>query len=43
MRSAFPPYACWARIVESDKPVFALIFSGTVAFASALSEAAKHL
>jgi hypothetical protein len=33
----------WRRIVESDKPVFALIFGGIGAFASALGEAAKHL
>ena len=33
----------WARIVESDKPVFTVIFGGTAAFATAISEAAKHL
>jgi hypothetical protein len=33
----------WRRIVESDKPVFTLTFGGAAAFASALSEAAKHL
>jgi hypothetical protein len=33
----------WARIVESDKPVFTVIFGGATAFASAISEAAKHL
>jgi hypothetical protein len=30
-------------VVESDKPVFTLIFGGTAAIASAISEAAKHL
>jgi hypothetical protein len=38
-----PVSLVWARIVESDKPVFALIFGGTAAFATAISEAAKHL
>jgi hypothetical protein len=33
----------WRRIVESDKPVFTLIFGGAAAFATAISEAAKHL
>jgi hypothetical protein len=33
----------WARIVESDKPVFTVIFGGAAAFASAIGEAAKHL
>jgi hypothetical protein len=33
----------WARIIESDKPVFTLTFGGAAAFASAISEAAKHL
>jgi hypothetical protein len=33
----------WRRIVESDKPVFTLTFGGAAAFASAISEAAKHL
>jgi hypothetical protein len=33
----------WARIVESDKPVFTLVFGGAAAFATAISEAAKHL
>jgi len=32
-----------ARIVESDKPVFTVIFGGAAAFATAISEAAKHL
>jgi hypothetical protein len=33
----------WARIVESEKPVFTLIFGGAGAFATAIGEAAKHL
>jgi hypothetical protein len=33
----------WARIIESDKPVFTVIFGGVAAFASAIGEAAKHL
>jgi hypothetical protein len=33
----------WARIIESDKPVFTVIFTGVAAFASAISEAAKYL
>jgi hypothetical protein len=33
----------WARIVESDKPVFTVIFGGMSALASAVSEATKHL
>jgi hypothetical protein len=33
----------WRRIVESDKPVFTLIFGGPAAFATAVGEAAKHL
>jgi hypothetical protein len=33
----------WRRIVESDKPVFTLTFGGATCFASAVSEAAKHL
>src|SRR5215469_109012 len=33
----------WARIVESEKPVFTVLFGGAAAFASAISEAAKHL
>jgi hypothetical protein len=33
----------WARIVESEKPVFTVIFGGAAAFATAISEAAKHL
>jgi hypothetical protein len=38
-----PVSLVWARIVESDKPVFTLIFGGAAAFATAISEAAKHL
>jgi hypothetical protein len=33
----------WARIIESEKPVFTLTFAGAAAFASAIAEAAKHL
>jgi hypothetical protein len=33
----------WARIVESEKPVFTVIFGGAAALATAISEAAKHL
>jgi hypothetical protein len=33
----------WARIIESDKPVFTLTFGGAAAFATAITEAAKHL
>jgi hypothetical protein len=33
----------WARIIESEKPVFTVIFGGAAAFATAISEAAKHL
>jgi hypothetical protein len=33
----------WARIVESDKPVFTVMFGGAAAFATAITEAAKHL
>jgi hypothetical protein len=38
-----PMSLVWARIIESEKPVFTLIFGGAAAFATALSEAAKHL
>jgi len=37
-----PVSLIWARIVESDKPVFTLILGGAAAFATAISEAAKH-
>jgi hypothetical protein len=33
----------WRRIVETDKPVFTLTFGGAAAFATVISEAAKHL
>jgi hypothetical protein len=38
-----PVSLVWARIVESEKPVFTVIFGGTAAFATAITEAAKHL
>jgi len=38
-----PVSLVWARIVESEKPVFTVIFGGVAAFASAIREAAKHL
>jgi hypothetical protein len=38
-----PVNLVWRRIVESDKPVFTLTFSGAAALATALTEAAKHL
>jgi hypothetical protein len=38
-----PVSLVWTRIVESDKPVFTLIFGGAAAIATAISEAAKHL
>jgi hypothetical protein len=38
-----PVNLVWRRIIESDKPVFTLTFGGAAAFATALSEAAKHL
>ena len=38
-----PVSLLWARIVESDKPVFTLILGGAAAFATAIGEAAKHL
>jgi hypothetical protein len=38
-----PVSLVWARIIESEKPVFTLIFGGAAAFATAISEAAKHL
>jgi hypothetical protein len=33
----------WARIVESEKPVFTVVFGGAAAFATAISDAARHL
>jgi len=38
-----PVSLVWARIVESEKPVFTVIFSGVAAFATAITEVAKHL
>jgi hypothetical protein len=38
-----PVSLLWARILESDKPVFTVVFGGAAAFASAIGEAAKHL
>jgi hypothetical protein len=38
-----PVSLVWARIIESEKPVFTLTFGGAAAFASAIGEAAKHL
>jgi hypothetical protein len=38
-----PASLVWRRIVESDKPVFTLMFCGAAAFATAISEAVKHL
>jgi len=38
-----PVSLVWARIVESDKQIFTLIFGGAAAFAKVISEAAKHL
>jgi hypothetical protein len=38
-----PTLLIWERIVESDKPVFTVIFGGAAAFATAISEMAKHL
>ena len=38
-----PVSLVWARIVESEKPVFTLIFGGVAAFGSTINEAAKHL
>jgi hypothetical protein len=38
-----PVNLVWRRIVESDKPVFTLIFGGAAVLATAMSEVAKHL
>ena len=38
-----PISVVWARIVESEKPVFTLTFGGAAALGAAISEAAKHL
>jgi len=37
-----PMSVLWARILESEKPVFTVIFGGAAAFAKAIGEAAKH-
>jgi hypothetical protein len=33
----------WARVIESDKPVFTLLFGGTAAVAKAIQEISKAL
>jgi hypothetical protein len=33
----------WVRVIESDKPVFTLVFGGTAALAKAIQEIAKIL
>jgi hypothetical protein len=38
-----PVSVVWARIVQSQKPVFTLTFGGMAAFTSAITEAVKHL
>jgi hypothetical protein len=38
-----PVSLVWARIVESEKPVFTVMFGGAAAIATALSEVAKRL
>jgi hypothetical protein len=38
-----PVNLVWARIIESEKPVFTVTFGGAAALASAITEAAKHL
>jgi hypothetical protein len=38
-----PVSLIWARIIESEKPVFTLTLGGAAAFATAIGEAAKHL
>ena len=38
-----PVSLVWVRIIESEKPVFTLMFGGAAAFATAINEAAKHL
>jgi hypothetical protein len=40
---AKPVSLVWARIIESDKPVFTLVFSGASAIATAVREVVKHL
>jgi hypothetical protein len=36
-----PVMTLWARVIESDKPVFTLLFSGTAALAKAVQEIIK--
>jgi hypothetical protein len=38
-----PVNLVWRRIIESEKPVFTVIFGGVAAFVTAIIEAAKHL
>jgi hypothetical protein len=38
-----PVNLVWRRIIESEKPVFTVIFGGAAAFVTAIIEAAKHL
>jgi hypothetical protein len=38
-----PVNLVWRRIIESDKPVFKLVFGGAAMFGTAISEAVKHL
>ena len=37
-----PTSVFWARLVESDKPVFTLLFGGAAAAAKLVTEAVKH-
>jgi hypothetical protein len=38
-----PIMAIWARVVESDRPVFTVLFGGIAGFARAVMEIMKHL
>jgi hypothetical protein len=38
-----PIMTLWARVIESDKPVFTLLFGGTAAVAKAIQEISKAL
>ena len=38
-----PVSVVWARIIESEKPVFTLTLGGAAAFASVISKVAEHL
>ena len=38
-----PIMTLWARVIESDKPVFTLLFGGTAAVAKAIQEIVKVL